>query len=62
MLAGLMLLGKLPQAVSDEMLYEVLDNVPRQALVKEDRSWRSCHWIWAALPVSLATRTLVTSR
>jgi len=49
MLAGLMLLGKVPNGISDQELENILEQVERKTLVSEDREWRCRHWVWEAL-------------
>lgn len=52
-LAGILLLGKVPQSVSNDDIEKILRSVPMKATVAEDRSWRCRHWVWNALTVSL---------
>ena len=51
-LAGVLLLGKVPQSVSAEDIETIMKSVPRKATIAEDPSWRCRHWIWNALDVS----------
>jgi hypothetical protein len=52
-LAGVLLLGKVPQSVSNEDIKRILMSVPMKTTVAEDPSWRCRHWVWDALTVSL---------
>lgn len=52
MLAGLMLLGKLPPSISTTALDEIFEKVPRPKSAAEQPDWRSERWIWEALSVS----------
>jgi len=52
-LAGVMLLGKVPNGISDKDIENILANVPRKKLVRDDRSWRCRHWVWEALAVCI---------
>jgi hypothetical protein len=52
-LAGVLLLGKVPQSVSNEDIKSILMSVPMNTTVAEDPSWRCRHWVWNALAVSL---------
>lgn len=52
-LAGILLLGKVPQSVSNDDIERILRSAPMKATVAEDRSWRCRHWVWDALTVSL---------
>lgn len=51
-LAGLMLIGKLPESVAVEKLEAILRKVPKHTLVEDNPTWRCRHWIWDALSVS----------
>ena len=44
-LAGVLLLGKVPQSISDEDIEEIIKSVPMKATVAEDPSWRCRHWV-----------------
>ena len=52
-LAGILLLGKVPQSISNDDIEGILRSVPMKATVAEDRSWRCRHWVWDAMTVSL---------
>ena len=53
-LAGVLLLGKVPQSVSNKDIERILRSVPMKTTVAEDPSWRCRHWVWDALTVSLS--------
>ena len=57
-LAGVVLLGKVPQSVSAEDIETIMKSVPRKATTAEDPSWRCRHWIWNALDVSLCLASI----
>jgi hypothetical protein len=50
-LAGVMLLGKIQNGISNDDIENMLANVRRQHFVREDPSWRCRHWVWEALAV-----------
>ena len=52
-LAGILLLGKVPQSISNDDIERILRSAPMKATVSEDPSWRCSHWVWDALTVSL---------
>ena len=51
-LAGILLLGKVPQSISNDDIERILRSAPMKATVSEDPSWRCRHWVWDALTVS----------
>ena len=51
-LAGVLLLGKVPNSLSNDDLNRIMKSVPMKATVAEDPSWRCRHWVWGALDVS----------
>lgn len=61
MLGGVMLLGKVPNDISNNDLEKVLSTVPRQKLVREDLSWRCRHWVWRALAVRILILSVPSS-
>lgn len=48
-LSGLVLLGKVP-ATSGDVIYDVLERVPRLRNRSDNPSWHCRHWVWAAVP------------
>lgn len=50
-LAGILLLGKIPERISADFIDETLRSVPKQDTVAENPAWRCRHWVQDALTV-----------
>ena len=53
LLAGVMLLGKVPNAISADALEAIFESVPRLTAPRDNPRWLCRDWIWSALPVRI---------
>ncbi|KIK06017.1 hypothetical protein K443DRAFT_3340 [Laccaria amethystina LaAM-08-1] len=51
LLAGVMLLGKVPNAISADALEAIFESVPRLTAPRDNPRWLCRDWIWSALPI-----------